>query len=120
MGLADGEDLFQVMFTMNKLKLTPLIDPERAEDHVAGASACGAEEFFGFGAEEIELREMVSCCLGETFTADRMSCWSDRCDQWRSLAAARKISEMNEGVLAEMLRDAGFRFGGGAFGEARV
>jgi hypothetical protein len=87
---------------------------------VAGASAGGAEEVFGLGTEKIELREVVGCCLGEVFTADRMSCWGDRCDQRRSLAAARKISEMDEGVLAEMLGDAGFGAGRGAFGEAGV
>ena len=109
-----------MVFAVNELKLTPLFDSKWAEDHVAGTAAGGAEEIFGFGAEKIKLREVVGCGLREIVTADRMSCGGDRGDQRRSFAAARKISEMDEGVLAEILRDVGFGFGGGAFGKASV
>ena len=77
MGLADSEDLFQVVFAVDKLKLTPLIDSEWAEDHMAGAPAGGTEEFFGFGAEEIELCEVIGCGVGELFTAEGMCCGCD-------------------------------------------
>jgi hypothetical protein len=119
-GFANGENLFQVVFAVDELKLAPLIDSEWPEGHMAGASAGGTEEFFGFSAEEIELREVVGRCLGEIFTAERMSCGCDRCDQRWGFAAVGKIPEMDEGVLNQILRDVGFGFGGGAFGETSV
>jgi len=48
-GLTDGEDLLGVVHAMNELESAPLVDAERAEDHVAGASVGRAEDIFGFG-----------------------------------------------------------------------
>jgi len=46
-GFADGENLFEVMLAMDELKLSPLVDVERPEGHVAGEPAGCAEDLFG-------------------------------------------------------------------------
>ena len=45
-GFADCENLFEVMLAMDELKLSPLVDVERPEGHVAGEPAGCAEELF--------------------------------------------------------------------------
>jgi hypothetical protein len=49
-GLADGDDLFEVVLAVDELEPSPLIDAEWAKDYVAGESIGGAEELLGFGA----------------------------------------------------------------------
>jgi hypothetical protein len=119
-GFADGEYLLQVVFAVDELKLAPLVDSEGTECHVAGELAGGAEEFLCFGAEKVELREVVGGGLSEVFAADGMGCRCSRCDKRRGLATMWEISETDHGVLAEMLGDAGFGAGRVAFGEAGV
>ncbi|WP_433983111.1 hypothetical protein RBB78_15980 [Tunturiibacter empetritectus] len=81
--------------------------------------AGGSEEFFGFAAEHIEVSQMFGGGGGEIFAAERMGRGSRRY-HGRGLAAVREVAETDEGVLAEMLGDAGFCAGGGSFGEAGV
>jgi hypothetical protein len=66
-GLANGGDLFEVMFAVDQVKSAPLVDIERAEDVVVDALAPRAEESFRFVEEQIEAGEMVGCGVGEVF-----------------------------------------------------
>ena len=51
MGLANGDDLLEVMLAVDQVEFAPLVDVEWAEDVVGGALACRAEETFGFVEE---------------------------------------------------------------------
>ena len=64
MSVADGEDLLDVVFAVNELESAPLVDAERTEDHVAGASVGYAEEAFGFGEKQVEMGETFGDGLG--------------------------------------------------------
>ena len=46
-GFADGENLLEMMLAVDELELSPLVDVEGSEGHVAGEPAGCAEEFFG-------------------------------------------------------------------------
>ena len=71
MGVADGENLLDVVLAVNELESAPLVDAERAEDHVAGTSVGRAEDIFGFGEEQVEAGEMFGDGLGEGFAGER-------------------------------------------------
>jgi hypothetical protein len=119
MGVADGEDLFDVMLAVDELESAPLMDAEGAEDHVAGASIGCAEDLFGFDEEEVEAGQVFGYSSGEGFAGARRvgGGWSD---QRRSFAAGWEVAEVDEGVLTEMLEETGFGAGWRAFGEAGV
>ena len=91
MSAADGEDLLDVVLAVNELESAPLIDPEWAEDHEAGASAGGAEDSFGFSEEQVEAGEMLGDSLGEGFAGERKvgMQWSD---QRRGFATAWEVA----------------------------
>ena len=118
-GFADGEDLLEVMLAVNELKLSPLVYVERPQDGVAGKLAVGPKEFFGFAAEHIEVSQMFGGGGGEIFAAERVIRRS-RGDHGRGFAAVGEVAKTDEGVLAEMLGDAGFCASGSSFGEAGV
>jgi len=77
-GPADSGDLFEVVLAVDKLKLAPLIDAERAENHVAGASDSSAKEFLCFGAEVIHMRKVLGHSLGKLFSGKPTRCGSGR------------------------------------------
>jgi hypothetical protein len=117
MGVTDGKDLLDVMLAVNELESAPLIDTERAEDHVAGASVSSAEETFGFREKHVEAGEVFGDGVGEGFAREWI-CGGRRGDQGRGFASSWEISEMDEGVLTAMLHEAGFGASGRALGEA--
>jgi hypothetical protein len=116
---ADGKDLLEVMLAVNELKLPPLIDVEWSQDGVARKFALGSEECFGFGAEHVEVSQMFGGGSGELFSTESMGRGSRR-HHGRGFAAVREVAETDEGVLAEMLGDAGLSAGGGLLGESGV
>jgi hypothetical protein len=67
MGLADGEDLFDVMPSVNELELAPMIDVERAENRVSSEPGGRPKELFGFVADGVEAGEMFVYGVGESF-----------------------------------------------------
>ena len=119
MGFADGENLLQVMFAVDELELAPLIDVEGPQGGVARELTGTSKELLCFRTELIEVSQVLGCGNSKLFATELMGGWLGRHHEW-GFAAVGEVAEMDEGVLAEMLRDAGFRFGGGAFGEARV
>ena len=64
MDLANGGDLFEMVSAVNELESAPLVDTEGAENVVACALT-GAEELFGFGAEDVKASEVFFGCRGE-------------------------------------------------------
>jgi hypothetical protein len=118
-GFADGEDLLEVMLAVNQLEFSPLIYVERPENCVAGKFAFGPEEFFRFGAEQIEVSQMFGCGGGERFAAEWVLGWSRR-NHCRGFASVWEVAETDEGVLAQVLRDAGFCAGGSSLGETGI
>lgn len=70
MGVADGEDLLDVVLAVDELESAPLVDAEGAEDHVGGASIGRTEYLFGFGEEEVEAGEVFGYGLGEGFAGE--------------------------------------------------
>jgi hypothetical protein len=96
---ADSENLLQVMLAVNELESSPLIYVERPEDCVARKFAFGPEEFFRFGAEQIEVSQMFGGGGGELFAAEWVSRWSRR-DHGRGFASVREVAATDDGVLA--------------------
>jgi hypothetical protein len=66
MGSTDGEDLFDVMPSVNELEPAPMIDVEGAEDSVAGQPGGRAEEAFGFAANMVEAGELLGDGVGKS------------------------------------------------------
>jgi hypothetical protein len=66
MGLTDGEDLFDVMPSVNELEPAPMIDVQGAKDRMSGEAGGRAEEAFGFAANLVEAGEMFVNCVGES------------------------------------------------------
>ena len=118
-GFANGNDLLKVMLAVDKLKSAPLVDAERAKDDVAGTSLGGAEDFFGFVAEEVDAAKVFGDGVGEVFAGERKRCRSGR-DGRRGFAAGWKIAEMDKSGLPEALQEGGFGASGCALGDAGV
>ena len=91
MGFADGENLFEMMLAMDELELSPLVDVERPQDHVAREPAGGAEEFFGLSTQMIEMCQMFGRGGGEFFSAEPVVCGGRR-DQRRGFTSVRKVA----------------------------
>jgi hypothetical protein len=65
MGSTDGEDLFDVMPSVNELEPAPMIDVEGAEDRVSGEPGGRAEDSFGFAAHLVEAGELFGNGVGK-------------------------------------------------------
>ena len=70
MGFADGQNLTDVMPAVDELKFSPLVEAERAKEHVAGATGGGAEDILGFGAELVEVGKTFGGGVGELFAGE--------------------------------------------------
>jgi hypothetical protein len=62
-GSPDGADLQEVVVSVDEVESAPLVDAERAENHV-GSGATGAEDGFGLGKELIHVDEAGGSLLG--------------------------------------------------------
>jgi hypothetical protein len=67
-GFADGDDLFEVMLSVNELEFAPLLDVHRSENCVAGTLAGVAKERFSLSEKLIEMGETLGSYLGKAFT----------------------------------------------------
>ena len=130
-GLADSEDLLDVMAAVDEVEAAPLVNAKWAEDHV-GDAAVGAEECLGFVEELVDGGEARGGFGGEIFAAESLlrDRWRDGC---RGFPAAGHEAEVRDDVLAYALlkrrasarrhafcdaaADGGF---GGGVGEAEV
>ena len=70
-GLADGQDLLDVMAAVGEMEAAPLMDAERAEDLV-GSRALVAEGFFGLIEDGVEGDEVFVNTGDELLTAERL------------------------------------------------
>ena len=55
-GFADRDDLFEVVLAVDELELAPLLNAERAEDHVGDTAFCFSKELAGLDATLVETR----------------------------------------------------------------
>ena len=94
MGFADGEDLLEVVLAVNELEFSPLVDVEGSKRHMARKFAFGPEEFFGFGAEQIEMIQMFGGGSDELLSGERMSRGTGR-DHSRSFTSVREVAKTN-------------------------
>jgi hypothetical protein len=117
--LTDGDDLLDMVHTVNELEPAPLIDAERTEDHVAGAAAGRAEEIFGLGEELVETAEVFGDGLRKSFAGERKG-GRRRRNQLRGFTAGWEVAKPDERVLTEVLQKVGFGAGWRALSEAGV
>ena len=65
MRFSDRDYLFEMMLAMNEVESAPLVDAERAEDHVACASLIRTEELLALCAQIVDPMKMLCRCLGK-------------------------------------------------------
>jgi hypothetical protein len=104
-GLTDGENLVDMMAAVGEVEAAPLVDAERAEDHVSDA-AVWAKESFGFVEELVDGGESGGSFGGEIFATESLlrDGWRD---ERRSFPAAGHEAEVRDDILSYSLPERG-------------
>ena len=116
-GLADCENLFDVMVAMDELKSSPLVDIHWAEYHMAGKAVVRAKDLLRLAADVAQPRQMLVDCDRKLFAGPRDRS-GQRSHRRGSLASAWKVTQTEQCILAELLNQRRSRTCWSTFGDA--